>query len=332
MKVAFVPKYGPPDVVEIRDAPAPQPSPGQVRIQVFAAEVTAGDWRVRSGVLPRGFGALRGLALGFGGPRKAVLGTDAAGVVDALGEGVTRFALGEPVLAFPGTALGAHAEFLIMPSDGRIVHKPENLSFEEAVSLLFGAMTAIDFFERGHLAAGERVLVNGASGSVGLAALQLAKNKGAHVTGVCSAGNASLVRSLGADEVIDYGTTDFAAGDARFDIIVDTVGNAPYARVKSVLAPGGRLLAVLTDLWATLRAPFVGGALKHRVVAGPSAEKAEYMQTIADLAAKGALKPVIDQRFPFERIVEAYRLVDSGRKKGSVVLTLDPRASNKAAL
>lgn len=326
MKIAFVPQYGPPEVVEIREAPVPQPSPGQVRIQVFATEVTAGDWRVRSGVLPRGFGALRGLALGFGGPRKAVLGTSAAGVVDALGDGVSSFKVAEPVIAFPGTSLGAHAEFLLMPADGRVARKPDNLSFEEAVSLLFGAMTAIDFFQRGNLRAGERVLVNGASGGVGSSAVQLAKHAGAHVTGVCSAGNASLVRSLGADEVIDYATTDFAAGEARFDVIVDTVGNAPYSRVKAVLAPGGRLLAVLSDLWATVGAAFVGGPQKHRVVAGPAAEKVEYLREIAELASKGALKPCIDQRFPFERIVEAYRVVDSGRKKGSVVLTLNARA------
>ncbi|HLV68559.1 MAG TPA: NAD(P)-dependent alcohol dehydrogenase [Polyangiaceae bacterium] len=327
MKVAYVPRYGPPDVVELRDVPMPLPAAGQVRIRVLATTVSTGDGRMRSGVLPRGFGALRGLALGFKGPRKAVLGTDAAGVVDALGEGVTRFKVGDPVVAFPGTALGAHAEFLVMPADGRLVRKPANLTFEEAVSLPFGAMTALDFFRRGGVSAGERVLVNGASGAVGSAAVQLAKHLGTHVTAVCSGANTPLVRSLGADAVIDYTTTDFAHGDARFDVVIDTVGNAPYARVKSVLAQRGRLLAVLGDLPALLSAPFVGGSQKHRVVAGPAAEKVEDLDRVAELGAKGALAPVIDRRLPFERLVEAHRIVDSGRKKGSVVVTLDPRAA-----
>jgi NADPH:quinone reductase-like Zn-dependent oxidoreductase len=328
MKVAFVPRYGPADVVELRERPEPVPGQGQVRIRVLAAAVTAGDWRVRSGELPRGFGPLRGLALGFGGPRKGVLGTDAAGVIDAVGAGVTRFAVGDAVVAFPGAAMGGHAERLVMPAAGRVVHKPANLSFAEAAALPFGAMTALDFFRRGQLKAGERVLVNGASGNVGSAAVQLARHLGAHVTAVCSAANAPLVRSLGADEVIDYATTDFAAGAARYDVIVDAVGNAPYARVRGVLAPGGRLLAVLADLPAMLAAPLVGGALKHRVIAGPAAERVEDLQALVDLAAKGALRPVIDAQFPFERIADAHRVVESRRKKGSVVVTLDASAAS----
>lgn len=329
MKVAYVPRYGPPDVVEFREMPTPVPAAGQVRIKVLATAVTAGDWRIRSGVLPRGFGALRGLALGFGGPRKAVLGTDAAGVVDAVGVGVTRFAVGEAVLAFPGSALGSHAEFLLMPADGRVVRKPSNLTFEEAVALPFGGMTALDFLHRGGVKAGERVLVNGASGNVGSATVQLAKQLGAHVTAVCSAANAELVRSLGADAVLDYASVDFAAGAAQYDVVVDTVGNAPYRRVKPVLAPGGRLLAVLAALPEMVRAPLVGGPLKHRVVAGPASEKVADLERLAELATQGTLRPVIDQRFPFGRIADAYRVVDSGRKKGSVVVTLDPRASER---
>lgn len=327
MRAAFVPRYGPPEVVEIRQLPTPEPGAGELRIRVVATAVTAGDWRVRSGRLPRGFGLLRGLALGFGGPRKGVLGTDAAGVVDAVGEGVTRFQVGDAVLAFPGATMGGHAEFLIMPADGKVVPKPTNLSFEEAAALPFGGMTALDFLRRGAVKAGERVLVNGASGNVGSAAVQLARHMGAHVTAVCSAANAELVRGLGAEEVIDYRRTDFAAGGARYDVIVDTVGNAPYARVKNVLAPGGRLLAVLADLGAILGAPFAGRSRKHQVVAGPTAERVEDLVTLAELAERGEFRPVIDRRFGFEEMVEAYRVVDGGRKKGSVVVRVGDGAA-----
>lgn len=329
MRVAYVARYGPPEVVELREVPAPEPKSGEIRVRVLATAVTAADWRVRSGALPRGFSALRGPALGFRGPRKAVLGTDAAGLVDAVGAGVTRFNIGDPVLAFPGIAMGAHADFLVLPANGRVVLKPPNLTFEEAVSLPFGAMTALDFLRRGQLRAGERVLVNGASGNVGTACVQIAKHRNAHVTGVCSAANAALVRSLGADEVIDYATTDFAAGSGPYDIVVDTVGNAPYSRVVPVLARGGRLLAVLADLRAMLSAAFVGRARNHRVIAGPAAERIEDLAHLAQLAVSQALKPVIDQRFTFERIVDAYRLVDAGRKRGSVVVALDPRAAER---
>ena len=314
MRAAYVPCYGPPEVVVLREVPTPVPARGEVRIRVFATAVTTGDWRLRSGVLPRGFGVLRGPALGFRGPRKAVLGTDAAGVVDRVGEGVTRFRVGEPVLAFPGSALGGHAEFLALPADGCIVRKPDNLTFEEAVALPFGAMTALDFLRRGKAKAGERILVNGASGNVGSAAVQLAKHFGLHVTAVCSASNADLVRSLGAEAVIDYTSADFATG------------NAPYARVRPVLSPNGRLLAVLADLPAVLLAPFAGRAHGHRVVAGPASEKPADLDTLVRLAVEGTFKPVIDQRFPFERMSDAYHVVDSGRKRGSVIVTLDDRA------
>ncbi len=322
MRAAYVPHYGPPEVVELRELPSPTPGPGQVRVQVHAAAVTAGDWRLRSGVLPSGFGLLRGVAIGFGGPRKGVLGTDAAGRVDAVGEGVTRFAVGDRVVAFPGSAMGGHAEHLIMPEDGRIAKIPATMSFEEAAGLPFGGMTALDFLNRGAVKRGERVLVNGASGNVGSAAVQLAKHLGAHVTAVCSAANMELVRALGADEVLDYAKTDFAAGKERYDVIIDTAGTAPYTRVKPVLAPGGRLLAVLATLGDNLSGLFVGGKEKHRMVAGPASERPEDFQTLVRLAEEGAFKAVIEARFPFDRIVDAYRVVDSGRKKGSVIVTI----------
>jgi NADPH:quinone reductase-like Zn-dependent oxidoreductase len=320
MKVAFVPRYGPPEVVEFRELPDPVPGPGQVRIRLRAAAVTTGDMRLRSGVLPRGFGWLRGLALGFGGPRAGVLGTDAAGVVDAVGPDVTTFALGDEVVAFPGVSMGAHAELLLLPADGKVVPKPASLSFEEAVALPFGASTALHFLRAAGVKPEERVLVNGASGNVGSMAVQLARHMGAHVTGVCGGANAELVRSLGAAEVIDHREMDFTQSGASWDVVVDTVGNAPYARVGPVLKPGGRLLAVLADLPATLGAPLAGRTAGHRVIAGPGVETRALLEEVVGLAAAGELRAVVDSVLPFAEIVEAYRRVDGGRKRGSVVL------------
>jgi NADPH:quinone reductase-like Zn-dependent oxidoreductase len=329
MKVAFVSRYGPPEVVELRELADPAPAAGQVRIRVLATAVSAGDWRLRSGSLPRGFGPLRGLAIGFGGPRKGVLGTDACGVVDAIGAGVTRFAVGDPVLAFPGSAMGSHAEFLLMPEHGRVERKPSNLSFEEACALPFGGMTALDFLRRGGNVRGARVLVNGASGNVGSAFVQLARHAGAEVTGVCSSKNAALVSSLGATGVVDYARADFAQDTDAYDVIVDCVGNAPYPRVRNALAKGGRLLVVLGDLAALFSAPFVGRARDHRIIAGPAAERPSDLTALCELAEAGHFRPVIDRVMPFEAIRDAYALVDSGRKRGAVILSLDPRSASK---
>jgi NADPH:quinone reductase-like Zn-dependent oxidoreductase len=325
-KVAFVPRYGPPPVVEFREVPVPSPGPREVRIAVRAAAVTAGDWRIRSGILPRGFGALRGPVLGFRGPRKGVLGTDAAGVVDQIGSSVTEFAVGDEVVAFPASALGAHAEFLVMKADGRVARKPSKLTFEETAALPFGAMTALDFLERGQVSAGESILINGASGNVGTAAVQLAKHLGAKVTAVCSSKNAALVRSLGADEIIDYTKQDFALGEARFDVIMDTAGNAPYGRVKGVLRPRGRLLTVLGDLPALLVSPFVGRTRGHKVISGPASEKPQDLRKLMEFAERGVLVPVIHETLPFAKIQDAYRIVDSGRKVGSVVVSLSGKS------
>jgi NADPH:quinone reductase-like Zn-dependent oxidoreductase len=293
-------------------------------MRVLATTVSSGDWRLRSGELPRGFGVLRGPAVGFGGPRQPVLGTEAAGVVDAVGPGVRTFRPGDRVLAFPGARMGAHAELLIMPAEGRVVPMPEGLSPEEAVALPFGGVTALDFLRRGALRAGERVLVNGAAGSVGVAAVQLARHMGAVVTAVCSAEKGPLLRSLGAEEVIDYRAAgeagDFTAHGPRYDVVVDVVGTAPYSRAGAALLPGGRLLVVLGDLSSLLWSPFAGRSRGHRVISGPSAEERSDLLEVARLAAEGRLRPVIDQVLPFEQIVVAHRRVESGRKQGSMVL------------
>jgi NADPH:quinone reductase-like Zn-dependent oxidoreductase len=322
MKAAVYRQYGPPEVVHIEDVPKPEIKDNEVLIRVRATTVSTGDWRLRSLDLPPGFGAFGRLAIGLTGPRKPILGSELAGVVEAVGSAVTRFKVGDEVFAFPGSKMGAHAEYRAMPEDGNIALKPANLSFGEAAALCFGGSTALDFFRRGKLASGESVLVNGASGTVGSACVQIAKHLGARVTGVTSAANADLVRSIGADRVIDYRTQDFTTTGEKYDVIVDTIGNAPYARSRAALKEDGRLLAVLNSFGELVSAPWINMRGRQRVVVGPAAERVEDMAMLAELAGAGRFKPLIDVTLLFDQIVEAHRRVESGRKRGSVVVSM----------
>ena len=322
MRAIHANRYGSPDTLEFRELPKPVPGPKELLVRTVATTVTSGDWRVQSGTFPEGFGLLAKLLFGLSGPRQPVLGTELSGVVEAVGAEVTRFRAGDQVFAFCDAKMGCHVEYKCFAEEGPVVHKPANLSFEEAAALSFGGTTALDVFRRAKLKAGERVLINGASGGVGTAAVQLAKAAGAHLTAVCSAANATLVASLGADRVLDYAADDFTKDPARYDLVVDVVGTAPYARSRHVLKPEGRLVLVLATLAENLRAVWVGLTSRHRVIAGPVSILPGDLQQLADQAATGALCVVIDARIPFERIADAYRRVASGRKRGAVVVTV----------
>lgn len=324
MNAAVVTRYGPPDVVELRDLPDPRPRAGEVMVGVHASSVTAADWRMRSGDVPRGFGPLMRLALGWRGPRQAVLGVEMAGEVLALGEGVTRFALGDRVFAMTSVRMGGHAERAVLKESGPVALIAPGVSFETAAALPFGGTTAFHFLkEKGAVKPGDRVLINGASGGVGTAAVQLARWFGAEVTAVTSAANAQLATRLGASRVIDYQTVDFAAEGDRYDLILDTVGNCPHARVRPALAEGGRLLLVATDLMGTLGAvirPWRQAG--HRIVAGVAAERREVLELLMELAALGILTPPIDRRFPLDEIRAAHAYVETRRKRGSVMVSI----------
>lgn len=324
MRAAVYERYGPPEVVAIRDVPTPTPKAGELLVRIRATTVSTGDWRVRSLTLPPGFGPFGRLACGLTRPRQPILGTELSGVVEAVGEGVSDYKVGDHVFAFADAKMGCHAEFRSIPASGLVARKPTNLSFEQAAALSFGGMTMLGFFRRGSLASGERVLVNGASGSVGSAAVQLARHFGAEVTGVCGPTNVDLVRALGANHVIDYTGEDFTANGETYDVIVDTVGTANYARVKGALSKHGRLLVVLGGLSDLLFAPLVAMTGGHRVIAGPAISRVEDLHRLAEIAAAGAFTPVIDQVYPFEQIVDAHRRVETGRKRGSVVVTIGP--------
>ncbi|HMI83189.1 MAG TPA: NAD(P)-dependent alcohol dehydrogenase [Polyangiaceae bacterium] len=322
MKAIVYERYGSPDVLEWREVPKPAPKDGEILIKIHATTVTSGDWRARSLELPVGFGFMGRLVFGISKPRQPILGTELAGEVEAIGKDVRKFKAGDQVFAFPGARMGGHAQYKCMPENSAVALKPVNLTFEEAAAISFGGTTALDFFRKAKLERGEKVLINGASGGVGTAAVQLAKHFGAEVTGVCSATNVELVRSLGAQHVIDYTTEDFTNNGARYDVIVDTVGTAPFSRVQGSLKDGGRLLLVLGGLPDLLGAPWASMTSSKKVIAGPAAVRPDDLRFLAQLAEAGEFKPVIDRRYPFEQIVEAHRYVDTGRKKGNVVITL----------
>jgi NADPH:quinone reductase-like Zn-dependent oxidoreductase len=323
MRAAVYTRYGSPDVVSVQEVRTPRLGNNDLLIRVRATTVSTADWRLRSFTMPRGFGLLGRLALGISAPRTPILGSELSGDVVAIGTAVTNFAVGDAVVACTGSTLGAHAEYCRIAADGVVVPKPPHLAYELAAALAFGGLTALDFFRRGALCSGQRVLINGASGTVGSAMVQVAVDAGAQVTAVCSGANAALLRTLGVERVVDYAAADFAAEGTRYDLIADTVGNAPYARVLRALPSRGTLLAVLATLPEMLRAPWVALTTQHRVVAGPTIERVDDLRTLVAMADTGRFTPLIDCCVPLEEIVAAHARVESGRKRGSVVVKID---------
>lgn len=323
MKAITYRQYGGPEVVALADVAMPVPKRNEVLIRIHATTVTAGDHRARSLDLPAGFGLVGRLVFGVTGPRQRILGTELAGVIAAVGDDVTRFQPGDEVIAFTGGAYGGHAEYRTMPEDGTIALKPANLTFEEAASLSFGSMTALPFLrDKARIQRGERVLVVGASGAVGTAAVQIARYFGAEVTGVSSTRNLDLVTAIGAQHVIDYTRIDFTKTGNTWDIIIDTTGTVTYDRCSASLSPNGRLVLIQASFGQTLGIGKPSKASGRKVIAGYVPARPDDLRLIAQLAATGVLKPVVDRVYRLEQAAEAHAYVDTGRKRGSVVLTL----------
>lgn len=323
MRAMVYHRYGPPQVVREAVVPKPSPSAGEVLIRIHATTVTTSDWRARSMTVPHGFGLFGRFAFGLFRPRRPILGTELAGIVEAVGPNVTRFKAGDEVVAFTGGSYGCHAEYRTMREDGLIARKPANLSFEAAASLCFGGTTALRFLrDKGKIKAGDDVLVVGASGGVGTAAVQIAKHFGASVTGVCSGANAEVVRSIGADRVIDYRAEDFTKTGDTYDIILDTTGTASFARCDAILRPGGRLLLVLGSFSQTIGVGRPAKRTSKKMIAGVATPTQDDIRFLAGLAAKGELRPVIDRIYPLADAVDAHAHVDAGHKRGNVVLSV----------
>lgn len=311
MKAAVVERYGPPEVVSVREVPDPVPGKGQVLVRVRATALNSGDARIRGARFPPGFAVPARLALGLRGPRRAVLGVVYSGVVEAVGPDVSDVAVGDEVCGMTGARMGAHAELAAVRAD-RLCAKPAGVDHEQAAAILFGGSTARHFL-RDLVGPGKRVLVNGASGAVGSAAVQLAHLAGAHVTGVCSDRNADLVRSLGADEVVDHARHRVAELTERYDVVLDTVGNLDRRSGRALLATGGVVVLAVAGLAETVLA-------RGNVRAGVSSEDPESFAWWLDRIAAGEARAVVDRTLPLSEVVEAHRIVDSGRKVGNLVL------------
>ena len=324
MKAFFCRAYGGPEVLELCEVPVPQPKDDEILVRIVATTVNSADVRVRGARFPRGLGMIGRVVLGISRPRQPVLGTELAGVVAAVGSNVSRFRIGDEVLAFPGVKLGCHAEFRTLQENQRVFLKPENLSFAEASSISFGGTTALHFLRKAELRAGEKILVIGASGAVGSAIVQIANHLGAEVTAVSSAGNAALVRSLGAAKMIDYRSEDFLARGETYDVIAETVGTTAFRRARHLLKKNGRFLAIAAGIPDMLAMIWSSTLYGKRVIAGPAEESEEAVRQIAEWAKAGILKPVIDHTYRFDQIPEAHAYVDTGRKKGSVVILVKP--------
>lgn len=316
-------QYGPPSVLQLTEAPKPFPRDNEILITIRATTVTAGDCRLRALNVPFGFRTLLRLFLGFSRPRRRVLGMELAGDIESVGKAVSKFKPGDSVFAYSGIGMGCYAEYKCMSEDEAVVLKPPNLSYPEAAALSYGGTTALNFLNRAQIKSGETILINGASGAVGSAAVEIAKHFGAEVTGVCSTVNLAWVQSLGADHVIDYTKEEFTGNGKKYDIIFDAVGSAPYSRSKTSLEENGRFLLVNGGLLEMLLIPWIALTSRRKIIGGAAANKVDDLRYLAKLAKAGEFKPAIDRCYPLEGIAEAHAYVDTGRKKGNIVVTLE---------
>ena len=323
MKAVVNTQYGSPDVLQIVEVEKPVPEDNEVLIKINATTVETTDTIFRGGKV---FSAR--LATGIMKPKDITPGSEFAGEIEAVGQAVTRFQVGDRVFGTAAPKVGAHAEYICLPENSAIALTPDHVSDVEAVAIHPGAMTALPNLQgAANIQPGQKILIIGASGNIGSSAVQLAKHFGAGVTGVCSTANVDTVKSLGADRVIDYKREDFTRSEERYDIVFDTVGKSSFSRAKRVLKPGGIYLTTVlspTILRQMLWTSRFGRKKAKIIFAGlrPTEEKNGYLALLLDLVEKGEFKPVIDRSYPLEQIAEAHRYVETGRKKGVVVITV----------
>ena len=322
MKAIKCTKYGQPNVLKIVDIDKPKPKDNEVLIKVFATTVTVADCRVRGFNVPASFWLPAKIALGFTKPRQPILGGEFSGIIEEVGRKVNKFKVGDEIFAFTGHKLGAYAEYKCLDESDCIAIKPKNLNFAESAALSFGGITALYFLSKGEIVKGEKVLIYGASGSVGTYAIQLAKYFGADVTGVCSTKNIELVKNLGADRVLDYTKPDFDQLNEKFDLVFDTVGKGNISRTIKIIKPQGRYIHAVTTPLTEIKIRLKLLTKKIKLIGGTFTAKSEQINIIKQLADEGFIKPVIDQEYNFNEIVAAHEYVDKGHKKGNVTIKL----------
>ena len=332
MKAIVYTEFGPPEVLQLKEVEKPTPKDNQVLIKIYAASVQYGDLVARNSrnISPREFHMpflfwlINKVVFGFRKPKVNILGAELAGEVEAVGKDVKSFKPGDQVFGYPGQSMGAYAEYTCMPEDGMLAIKPANMNFEQAAVVLYGGIMALSLLRgKGNIQSGHKVLINGASGGIGSAAVQIAKHLGANVTGVCATPRLEFVKSLGADRVIDYTQEDFTQSGETYDLIFDILGKSSFSRCKSSLKQDGRYLLasfkmkqLLQMLWTKLR----GG---KRVICAIAPGSAEDLIAVKELIEAGKIKSVIDRCFPLEQTAEAHRYVEQGLKKGHVVITVE---------
>ncbi|MGD2049431.1 MAG: NAD(P)-dependent alcohol dehydrogenase [Chloroflexota bacterium] len=332
MKAIVYTEYGPPDVLQLKEVEKPTPKENELLIRIYATSVNYGDITARNfkNITPREFNMpfplwlIGRMVSGFSKPRNTIPGSEFAGEIEAVGEIVKKFREGDQVFGYLGQSMGAYAEYICLPEDGVLAIKPANMTFEEAAVVPMGAIMALYLLrEKGNIQSGQKVLVNGASGSIGSAAVQIAKDYGAEVTGVCSTPRMEFVRSLGADKVIDYTEEDFTQSGETYDLIFDILGKSSFSHCKKSLSQNGRYLLAsfkMRDLVDMLRTSMVGS---KKVICALAPGSTEDLISVKELIEAGKIKAEVDRSFPLEEAVEAHRYVEEGHKKGHIAITVE---------
>lgn len=316
MKAAIFTKYGPPEVLRIVDLPKPVIGDNDILVRVKAVAVTSGDCRIRGARFPKGFGFFARVAFGLRKPRIKVLGNTYSGVVESVGKNVTEFKTGDEVCGMTGGKMSTYAEYVPVRSFKSIAKKPASISHEDAAGMLFGGTAALYFLrDKIQIKAGETAVINGASGAVGTNAVQLAKYFGAKVTGVTSGDNAEMVKSIGAQVIINYEKQNLIDTAEKFDVILDTVGNLKPTVTKKLLTHKGRAALMVASLGAVIFA-------RKPILTGAATEKKEDIEFLLSLMEQGRLKAIIDKTYDLDNVVAAHEYVDAGKKTGNVVITL----------
>lgn len=322
MKAVICTKYGPPEVLKLKEVDKPVPEDNEVLIKIYATSITSGDTRIRSFRVPISFWIPARIALGLRSPKINILGAELTGEIESTGKDVKKFKVGDKVFAYPGHLGGGYAEYTCMREDSAIAIKPVNLNYEEAAAIPFGGNTALHFLKQANIKKGQKVLIYGASGSVGTYAVQLAKYFGGEVIGVCSTSNIDLVKSLGADKVIDYTKEQFN-GNEIYDVIFDTVGKSSFSDCMDSLKNDGIYLQALAVPALSLRMKWTSITSNKTLIGGTAVPKAENLNILKELVETGMIKQVTDRTYPLEQIIEAHRYVDKGHKRGNVVISVD---------